>query len=367
MKILRIGSVLGLFLSLVLSLSGQTRTVLHRFLIFSALAQDLPVLPSNPGFYILAGDVYEPLLPAPMQSIQPKIGRAILNSYSLGLAGNRVVITIPGKTSPVQTGGRPTFVLVNTSRAVASTANAGGLNPRALEIVKLDKKKSHREVNIMHGTSWNPSIGLPDPKWPFTITPVGNSAYEFTLPSDLGPGEYLVLSGMVANGYNGFDFTVSAEIQNEAPARQSASSGQPGPPIEPQAASSPSQNLSPATLVPQSVGATSTARDKTPAVSSASPPEEMLMGISFGGNPNVRHDGVEILGVQPKGSASVVDIRPGDFILAIDDHYLFTIDEVRTELLRHEPGNRVKIRYRRNQLINENDLVLGTPTASSTR
>jgi hypothetical protein len=336
-------------------------------LIFSALAQNLPVLPSNPGFYILAKDGYRPLLPAPIQSIQPKIGRAILNGYSLGLAGNRVVIIVPGKTSPVQTGGRPTFVLVNTSQAIASSANAGGLNPRALEIVKLDKKKSHREVNIMHGTSWNPSIGLPDPKWPFTITPVGNSAYEFTLPSDLGPGEYLVLSGMVANGYNGFDFTVNAEIRNEAPASQSASSGERRPPIEiPQAASSPPQNSSPAAVVPQDLGAISTARDKiTPAVSSASPPGEMLMGISFTGNPNVRHDGVEISGVQPKGSASEVDIRPGDFILAIDDHYLFTINEVRTELLHHEPGTRVNIRYRRNQLIYENDLVLGAQTGSS--
>ena len=234
--------------------------------------------------------------------------------------------------------------------------------------MKLDKKKSHREVNILHGTSWNPSIGLPDARWPFTITPVGNSAYQFTLPSELGPGEYLVLSGMIANGYNGFDFTVNAEIQDEAHARQSASSGERRPPIEvPQAASSPPQNSSPATLVPQSFGAISTVRDKTPAVSSASPPEEILMGISFGGNPNVRRDGVEISGVQPKGSAGGADIRPGDFILAIDDDYLFTVNEVRTELLRHEPGTRVKIRYRRNQLIYDDELVLGAQTGSSTR
>jgi hypothetical protein len=338
-------------------------------LIFPASAQNQPALPSNPGFYILAKDVYEPLLPAPIQSIQPKIGRAILNSYSLGLAGNRVVIIVPGTTSPVQTGARPTFVLVNASPAIASSANAGGLNPRALEVVKLDKKKSHREVNIMHGTSWNPSIGLPDPKWPFTITPVGNSAYQFTLPSDLGPGEYLVLSGIVANGYNGFDFTVNPEIQSGASARQSASSGERRPPIEtPQAASSPPQNSSTATVVPQSFGAIPTVREKTnPAVSSASPPEEILMGISFDGNPNVRHAGVEISGVQPEGPASGVDIRPGDVILAIDDHYLYTVDEVRTELLRHGPGTRVKVRYQRHQLTYENGLVLKAQTESSTR
>ena len=81
-----------------------------------------------------------------------------------------------------------------------------------------------------------------------------------------------------------------------------------------------------------------------------------MMGISFGGNPYVRHDGVEISGIQTKGSANRVDIRPGDFILAIDDHYLFTVEEVRTELLRHESGSRVKIRYRRNQLIYEDEI-----------
>lgn len=193
-------------------------------LAFRVAAQNQPVLPTSPGFYILVKGVYQPLIPAPIQSIQPKIGRAILNSYSLGLAGNRVVVTVPGGTSPVQTGARPTFLLVNASRAIASTAQIGGLNPRALEIVKLDKNKSHREVNIMHGTSWNPSIGLPDPKWPFTIAPVGESAYQFNLPSDLRAGEYLVLSGMFADGYNGFDFTVNPEIQSETPAMQAASS-----------------------------------------------------------------------------------------------------------------------------------------------
>jgi PEGA domain len=38
---------------------------------------------------------------------------------------------------------------------------------------------------------------------------------------------------------------------------------------------------------------------KAPANSSASPPEEALIGISFTGNPTARHDGVEISGVQP--------------------------------------------------------------------
>lgn len=327
-----------------------------------ALAQGEPVLPADPGFYILKNSVYEPLIPAPIQSIEPKIGRAILNGYSLGLAGTRVVITVPGKSSPVQTGPRPTFVLVNRSRAIASSAQAGGLNPRSLEIVKLDKKKSHREVNIMHGTSWNPSIGLPDAKWPFTITPVGDSAYELSLSSDLKSGEYLVLSGMVANGYNGFDFTVNPEISSEVPRMQPASSSQnarPAGEISSGVSRAP-QNSTPATVVARGTGVTATVQDRgTYANSTTSVPEQTLIGVSFMGKTTVSHDGVEISGVQPRGPADDIDMRPGDFILAIDDHYLFTIDELRAELLRHEPGTKVKIRYRRNQLIYESDLTLG--------
>jgi len=94
------------------------------------------------------------------------------------------------------------------------------------------------------------------------------------------------------------------------------------------------------------------------ASSSSSPPEETLIGVSFAGNPTVRHDGVEISGVQPKGPADSIDIRSGDIVLALDGHYLFTIDEVRAELLRYKPGTRLLIRYRRNQFISENYLAL---------
>lgn len=104
-----------------------------------------------------------------------------------------------------------------------------------------------------------------------------------------------------------------------------------------------------------------------PANSMASPTEEALIGVRFTGNPTVRHDGVEISVVQPSGPAANIDMKPGDVVLAINDHYLFTINEVRAELQRHEPGTRLKIRYRRNRLISENYLTLGAKVADSGR
>ena len=110
-------------------------------------------------------------------------------------------------------------------------------------------------------------------------------------------------------------------------------------------------NPSPGSDPPPSVAGT--------AVSSTGLAEEVRIGVRFTGNPTVRHDGVEISGVQPKGPADNIDIKPGDVILAIDGHYLYTIDELRTELLRHEPGVRVTIRYRHYRLTSENYLTIG--------
>jgi predicted metalloprotease with PDZ domain len=87
--------------------------------------------------------------------------------------------------------------------------------------------------------------------------------------------------------------------------------------------------------------------------------EEARIGIWLRGNPTARHDGIEVSGVQAEGPARSIDIKPGDVILAIDGHYLFTIEELRADLLRHESGARLMVRYRHNGLILENYLVLG--------
>jgi hypothetical protein len=109
----------------------------------------------------------------------------------------------------------------------------------------------------------------------------------------------------------------------------------------------------------QSTATGSTVRTLEAATSpSTAQPEENLIGVSFAGNPTVRHDGVEISAVQPKGPADSIEIKSGDVILAINAHYLFTIDELRAELQRYKPGAQVLIRYRRNQFISENYLTL---------
>jgi hypothetical protein len=98
--------------------------------------------------------------------------------------------------------------------------------------------------------------------------------------------------------------------------------------------------------------------------SSSGRAEESLIGVWFSGNPTVRHDGLEISGVQPKGPADKLDIKPGDVIIALDGHFLYTINDLRALLRGHEQRGRLGIRYRRDRLTYENYLALdATDTA----
>jgi S1-C subfamily serine protease len=86
---------------------------------------------------------------------------------------------------------------------------------------------------------------------------------------------------------------------------------------------------------------------------------EASIGVFSDGNPDVRHDGVAVTVVTPGGPADHAGIKGGDVILAINDHYLFTIGELKEEIGRHEPGTKISVRYRRYSTIYEASLLVG--------
>lgn len=74
--------------------------------------------------------------------------------------------------------------------------------------------------------------------------------------------------------------------------------------------------------------------------------------------PGIRRDGVRISKIIPGGPADQVGIQPGDFILAIDDYYIFTPEELSVRIGVYRAGQRVRIRYRHNSTISDVDVVL---------
>lgn len=87
---------------------------------------------------------------------------------------------------------------------------------------------------------------------------------------------------------------------------------------------------------------------------------DATIGVSSDANPTVRHDGIALDHVTPGGSADRAGMTVGDVILAIDNHYLFTGEELDAEIKRHKPGTEIAVRYRRYSTIYDTSLVVGS-------
>jgi hypothetical protein len=88
---------------------------------------------------------------------------------------------------------------------------------------------------------------------------------------------------------------------------------------------------------------------------------EGSLGAYSDQKPTVRHDGVTLSHVAVGGPSDKAGIMEGDVLLAIDGHYIYTVDEMNGELRRHKVGEHVSIRYRRFQFSSEAVVILGQP------
>jgi hypothetical protein len=88
-------------------------------------------------------------------------------------------------------------------------------------------------------------------------------------------------------------------------------------------------------------------------------PEEGSIGAWSDEKPAIRRDGVRISTVSPAGPADQVGIQRGDFIVAIDDHNVFTVEELSALIRLYKAGQKVRIRFRHNTTINDANLIMG--------
>jgi hypothetical protein len=86
---------------------------------------------------------------------------------------------------------------------------------------------------------------------------------------------------------------------------------------------------------------------------------ESVLGVSSDEKPGERRDGVRIDGITLRGPADNAGLKLGDYILSIDNHYLFTVEELEAEVRSLKPGARVAVRYRRYSNIDETFLLIG--------
>jgi hypothetical protein len=117
----------------------------------------------------------------------------------------QVVWTFRGAAAPIQISEkRPTFYV----KELPSLTNIAGRSGRDLVIVRFDKKKDHRELQVTNGGNmFTFKAGLSKDRVPdIQVKTISDGIFSVTPNEDLKPGEYLLT--FEAMGGNGCDFGI---------------------------------------------------------------------------------------------------------------------------------------------------------------
>ena len=71
-------------------------------------------------------------------------------------------------------------------------------------------------------------------------------------------------------------------------------------------------------------------------VSTPPPTVQGTIGVSCDGDPSVRHNGLTVSQVVAGGPADQLGIKAGDVILAVDDHYLYTVSYTHLDVYKRQ-------------------------------
>jgi hypothetical protein len=257
-----------------------------------------------------------------------------VSNVTVGIKSQKENIQLLGPHAQTVVPAQPVFYFVPARQEADAGVNAGDLI-----LVRLEEKSERRQFEIAAHGAWRSSSGISlTHQVQLSRSEVKSGIYKIVPAVALSRGEYaLYLSrgeGMAAYVY---DFGVQEAVS--VAAREGASSR-----------SSDVSEVRPATVA-----------STQPRVDPAAPRvfKDASIGVFCDGNPDVRHDGVTLTAVTAGGPADQAGIKAGDVILAINDHYLFTVGELREEIGRHEPGVKISVRYRRYSTIYEVSLVVG--------
>lgn len=266
-----------------------------------------------------------------------RTGSTLVSHATVGIKSVKENIQLLGPHAQTAVSPQPVFYFVPAKQEAEAGVNAGDL-----VLVRLEEKPERRQFEIAaHGLGRASSgISLTHQVQLFR-SEVTTGIYKIVPAVSLSKGEYaLYLSRGEGMAPYVYDFSVQ-EIAFVAPKNESPSSiRQSGPAAAAVISAADFSSKSQAALPP------------TPAFKDAT------IGVFCDGNPDIRHDGVTLTAIAPGGPADQAGVRAGDVILAINDHYLFTIRELQEEISHHEPGSTIEVRYRRYSTINEAPLVV---------
>lgn len=289
--------------------------------------------PVDPGMYVEMGSTRAKMFGQIAEF--KRTGSLFVSKVTAGIKSQKQNIQLLGAHAQTITSAQPVFYFIPPKQEAEAGVNAGDLI-----LMRLEEKSTRRQFEIAAFGLWRASSGISlTHQIQLIRSEEQPGVYKLMPTKELEQGEYaLYLSrgeGMAAYVY---DFSVQGHaLAPTAPSQVSRDARVSYP---------PQFNIDSKSLV--------SSRETRPQTYSNS-----TIGIFCEGNSDVRHDGVAITALTPGGPADQVGIKPGDFIVAIDDHFVFTIRELKEEVGRHPPGTRIRVRYRRYSTIGESTAVVG--------
>jgi len=291
-----------------------------------------PALPTDPGMYVQATGSFAKIIGQIAEF--KRSGSLLASGATAGIKSRKENIQLLGPHAQTVVSSQPVFYFIPAKQEADAGVNAGDVI-----LIRLEEKSERRQFEIgAHGV-WRSSSGISlTHQVQLFRSEVKTNVYKIAPAETLSKGEYaLYLSRGEGMAPYVYDFGV----------QEGLSVGM----VE-------GTNARPTNV--SEVHNTADASTK-PNDAAASPKifREASIGVFSDENPNVRHDGVTLTSVTEGGPAGQVGIKAGDVILAIDDHYLFTVGELKEEISRHQPGTKIAVRYRRYATIYDASLVVG--------
>lgn len=262
-------------------------------------------------------------------------GSALVSHATVGIKSQKENIQLLGPHAQTVVPSQPVFYFIPAKQEADAGVNAGDLI-----LVRLEEKSERRQFEIAAHGAWRSSAGISlTHQVQLLRTEVKSGVFKIAPATTLSRGEYgLYLSRGEGMAPYIYDFGVQAD--HAAAAREGAN-----------------------TIVGNEPEIHPIAETSTKLTSSTRNREvfgQATIGVFCDGNPDVRHDGVTLAALTAGGPADQAGIKAGDAILAINDHYLFTIGELKEEISHHEPGTKMAVRYRRYSTICDASLTVGT-------
>jgi hypothetical protein len=290
-----------------------------------------PALATDPGMYVQMTNGFTKIIGQIAEF--KRSGSSLVSDVTIGIKSRKENVQLLGPHAQNVVSSQPTFYFIPAKQEADAGVNAGDLI-----LIRLEEKPDRRQFEIAAHGLWRGSSGISlTHQIQLLRSEVKSNVYKVAPATSLSRGEYaLYLSRGEGMAPYVYDFGVQPEMSVVAVK---------------ETASRPTN----ASEVHNTADASSKPQDDARIPQTF---KEASIGAFSDENPNVRHDGVTLTSVTEGGPADQVGIQAGDVILAINNHYVFTVGELKEEISHHQPGTSVTVRYRRRAIIYEVAVVV---------